>query len=142
MKQIRPLQLILHRATRFIFNIKRRSHVTPYLRKLHILPVKFRIRFKVSLLCFKILNKLSPLYLQEQFTVFRSHTERDLRPETGRDEYMFETNLHDYKNNNILSKMKINWNKLPLSLRREKSIHPFKKNLKTFLFKEAYKDNL
>ena len=36
-----------------------------YLKELHILPVKYRIYFKISLLTFKCLHGLAPQYLQD-----------------------------------------------------------------------------
>ena len=44
------LQRILNKAVRFIFGIRRRDHITHYLFKLHILPVEYRIKIKVSLM--------------------------------------------------------------------------------------------
>ena len=46
-KDILPLQRVLNRAVRLIFDLKKRDHITPYLFKLHFLPVKFRIQYKV-----------------------------------------------------------------------------------------------
>ena len=37
----------------------------PFLKSLHILPVKFRITFKIALLVFKCLKNCAPEYLQE-----------------------------------------------------------------------------
>ncbi len=42
-----------------------REHITPVLKSLHWLPVRFRIDFKVLLLVFKCLNGLGPSYLSD-----------------------------------------------------------------------------
>lgn len=63
---LQKLQKIQNEAVRFIFNIKgkkKMESVTPYLMKLHFLPVAYRIQFKIALLVFKCLNNIAPVYL-------------------------------------------------------------------------------
>ena len=36
------------------------SHVTPQLKKLHWLPVRYRVQFKIGLITYKILNQGQP----------------------------------------------------------------------------------
>ena len=64
----------------------------------------------------------------------------NLRPNTGRDPFMFDTCVEDHRRNTVINKMKINWNSLPLKIRTLNSnqIQKFKTDLKTFLFKQAY----
>ena len=50
------LQRIQNRAARLIFSLKRRDHITPYLEKLHWLPVSQRINFKMLTLMFQCLD--------------------------------------------------------------------------------------
>ena len=47
------LQRLQNAAARLISNVPRYSHITPVLRSLHWLPVKFRIDFKILLFTFK-----------------------------------------------------------------------------------------
>ena len=66
-KNLHKLQKIQNNAARFIFGLygkKIREPIMPYLKKLHFLPVRFRIKFKISLLVFKCLNNIAPQYLQ------------------------------------------------------------------------------
>ena len=136
-KSLHPLQLILNRAIRFIFNLKRRTHIKPFLKKLHILPIDFRIRFKVCLFGFKIVNKISPQYLTDVFPLFRSTSNMPLRIATGgRDELMFEVKLQ--KKDSIYYKIKSEWNRLPYEIRQITSISLFKSKLKTLFFNEAF----
>ena len=51
---------------------------------------------------------------------------------------MFETTLVDYKKRCLISGIKIEWNSLPLDIRKEQSKVIFKVKLKTFLFKNAF----
>ena len=65
---IQKLQKIQNNAVRFIFKLygkKRREHIMPYLKQLHFLPIRFRIKFKAALLVFKCLNNMAPKYLYE-----------------------------------------------------------------------------
>ena len=111
--------------------------VTHHSLQLHILPIIQRIRFKVCLVAFKIFNKFSPEYLQDHFPLFKPTTKINLRIRPGRDNHMFHTEL-DSKKETIFTKIKIEWNKLPLELRKEESVNIFKTKLKTLLFKEAF----
>ena len=46
--QLNSLQKVQNAATRFVFSLygkKRQQHISPYLKKLHFLPVYYRIRF-------------------------------------------------------------------------------------------------
>ncbi len=55
-KTVRQLQLILNTAARILTRTRKSEHITPVLRSLHLLPVTFRIDFKVLLLVYKSLN--------------------------------------------------------------------------------------
>lgn len=57
------LQKILNAATRVICVIPKFDHITPFLIKLHWLPVNFRIHFKILLLVFKALEGKPPVYI-------------------------------------------------------------------------------
>lgn len=57
------LQKVLNAAAQVICFIPMYDHITPTLIKLHWLPVKQRIEFKIALLLFKAVNGLSPVYL-------------------------------------------------------------------------------
>ena len=137
---LRPLQLILNRAVRFIFNIGRRTHITPFLKKLHFLPVNQRIFFKTCLTAFKVFNGIAPAPLQSKFKKFVPTTAISLRNNVGRDKFMFEESLEDHKRNTVANKIKINWNSLPLRTRQlpRNEINKFKTELKTLLFKKAF----
>ena len=138
---IRPLQLVLNRAVRFIYKPGRRSHITPYLKMLHILPISYRIKFKTCLISFKVYNKMAPSYLDEDFVKFQHHNNINLRTGCGRDPYMFKVTLPHHRKDTILEVFKNEWNALPLSVRMETSLQLFKKKLKTHFFKLAFPDN-
>ena len=136
-KQLRPLNLILNKSVRFIYKIPTRYHITPYLKDLHFLPLQQRIVYKVCLMGFKIFNNFAPSYLTQHFIKYKPSTGISLR-QVGRDPYMFVTEMSDYKVKNILSGIRIEWNNLPVTMRKEESLTLFKIQLKTWLFKKAY----
>ena len=47
---LKPLQKIFHNSVRFIYNLNWNEHVTSYLIKLHFLPIKYCILFKLSII--------------------------------------------------------------------------------------------
>ena len=63
-----------------------------------------------------------------------------LRVGCGRDNLMFQDSLQQHKSKTLCSKVIKEWNSLPLSLRQITSIKSFKTKLKTFFFKEAFKE--
>jgi hypothetical protein len=134
------LQRALNKAIRFIFDIKRRDHITPYLYKLHILPVSYRIRFKVGLIAYKVLHGIAPVYLSDKMKMFCPTSTAYLRLGTGRDKLMFDVDVQQRIIGSLISKIMVEWNSLPLNIRNLKEITVFKSRLKTHLFKEAFSD--
>ena len=65
---VNKLQKVLNSAVRFISGVNGRKYrysITPYLKRLHILPVNFRIPYKLCLLVYKCIQGLTPKYLCE-----------------------------------------------------------------------------
>ena len=98
----------------------------------------FRIKFKVSVIAFKIRNKIAPGYLQSKVKMFQPISDRPVRPGCGRDEFMFESNVEMHKNSTIISSLVLEWNKLPYQLRCLEDLEVFKNKLKTHYFNEAF----
>ena len=131
------LQKLQNFAAKVILGKSLYDHVTPCLIHLHWLPIKFRINYKISLLVFKCLNGLAPSYLSNLVEIYVPS--RNLR---SINQYKLKTNVTKFKtlgDRSFSSAAPSVWNALPLELRREKSIDIFKKNLKTFYFKEFMK---
>jgi len=63
--QLNKIQRVLNASARLICNAPRYCHVTPLLRDLHWLPVRFRINFKVLLITFKAIHGLAPDYISQ-----------------------------------------------------------------------------
>ena len=54
--QIVKLQRVQNTAARLVYIIPRFVHISPYLKELHWLPVKFRIKFKITILTFQAIH--------------------------------------------------------------------------------------
>ena len=61
--QLSKLQRIQNRAARLICGVKRREHISLYLARLHWLPVRQRVNFKLLVYIYQCLNGSSPRYL-------------------------------------------------------------------------------
>ena len=66
---------INYKVFRLIFQEKKYCHITPLLKSLHWLPVKYRIIFKVLSITFKAIHDLAPTYTSYLISV-RSTTGR------------------------------------------------------------------
>ena len=137
---IKRLQIAQNSLTRCIFNIHRRSnaHITPYLMKLHWLPIIQRIKYKSLLLVHKVLHHNSPEYLTnlitlklEQNNITRSSNNFTLNLPSKYQ--LHSTNIRAWS---ISSPY--NWNTLPPNIRTTTSTPLFKKLLKTWLFQIAH----
>jgi len=50
------LQAVQNAAARLVNGTRRRDHITPVIRQLHLLPVRQRVNFKLAVLVFKVLH--------------------------------------------------------------------------------------
>ena len=135
---LNKLQLVQNNAAKMVTQTKKYDHVTPLLYKLHWLPMQYRIDYKIILLCFKALNNLAPVYISELLE-YKKPTGYNLRNEFE----LFEprTNLVTYGDRAFSSIAPKLWNKLPLDLKSITNLDKFKTELKTYLFKKAFKCN-
>lgn len=67
---LQVFQVIQNNAALLITRIKRSQHITPSLKSLHWLPVKYCIMYKMCTLCYKCLNGMAPVYLSSALTVY------------------------------------------------------------------------
>ena len=146
---LKRLQSILNHCIRYIYNVKDRStDLTMYFKEAHILPISERIRFKVCLLAYKVVNNIAPTYLMELVKVecdviVPNNTLERKRLRSGEDNLRLVTpKLADIdsklSNRRFTYYCPIEWNKLPLEIRSSKTTDTFKSGLKTHLFKTAW----
>jgi len=135
-KSINNLQILQNSAARVLTRTRGQEHITPVLKSLHWLPVRFRIDFKVLLLVFKCLNGLGPSYLTDLLLPYQPS--RTLRSSgTGlltiprvRTKTHGEAAFSHYG--------PYLWNGLPENLRAAETVDIFKRKLKTHLFSLAF----
>ena len=76
--QLRKVQRVQNAAARMVARVKKQEHITPVLHKLHWLPVKQRIKYKILLLTHKCIHGTeSPTYLSE--LIQNNEQKRNLR---------------------------------------------------------------
>ena len=132
------LQRVQNCAARIIKCVNKYSHVTPILKELHWLPIKFRIDYKVILLTFKALNNLAPSYLMELIQPYQPR--RSLRS-SGQN--LLQVPSYRTKRYGARSFAYVGpqlWNNLPDNMRNMSDLSTFKTALKTHLFNLAFKD--
>ena len=134
-KTIRQLQLIQNAAARILSRTRKYEHITPVLRSLHWLPVKFRIDFKVLLLVYKSFNGLGPQYIADMLTEYKPN--RSLR---SLGSYQLEIpRVHSKHGESAFSYYASrSWNQLPEEIRCAPTVVTFKSRLKTHLFNYAF----
>ena len=113
----------------------------PYLKSLHILPIKFRIMFKIALLTYKCFHNLAPAYLNDTLTFHKlsvTHNARSnndllkLEPKIGLN-FVKSKAMFCYAAPDV-------WNLLPLSVRHSDTVSQFKINLKSHYLSLAFHD--
>ena len=130
MKLIGKLQSVQNSAVHLIRKKENLQHLSTeeYLRKLHWLPVKKRILFKVLLLVHKCLNGFVPVALTSLLAYGDSGRTNKLIHSCSKGEF------GDRAFSRCGPKL---WNLLPMNIRIESSTEDFKTKLKTFLFQES-----
>ena len=132
---IQKLQKVMNAAAKLILGGKKFDSVTPLLKKLHWLPVKQRINYKILLITYKALHGLAPSYLKDLLKPYRPN--RNLR---SNDQLLLQiprTNKSYGDRAFEICAPKL-WNDLPLFIRESNSLVIFKKLLKTYLFNVAF----
>ena len=139
-KDLMKLQKVQNSAVRFIFGnmVRKSSHITPYLKKLHFLPIKQRIKFKIALLVYKCINNIAPSYLQELISL-RNPKSNQLRMDN--DYFILDhpvaPSLKSSDSAFMFSALQI-WNELSYEIRSSENVESFKSKLKTFYFHKVF----
>ena len=138
--QMDRLQRVLNAAARVICWVPRFDRITPILIKLHWLPIKFRIQFKVSLLVHKALGGIASSYLTELLQVktagrYAVRTNNQLLLQVPR------TKCLTFGDRSFSVAAPKIWNGLPLDIKQSTSVDCFKSTLKSFLFRLAYEQS-
>jgi len=133
---IAKLQRVQNCAARLIKRTGKFEHITPVLKDLHWLPIKYRIDYKIILITYKILHNLAPPYLSELVRPYiptrqlRSANQNLLRTQS------FRCSTYGGRSFEVRSPQL--WNELPHHLRSLDTLNGFKRALKTHLFMAAF----
>ena len=128
------LQKVQNNAARLVLKSPKTSHISPLLKSLHWLPVEKRIKYKLSLLCYKALNGLAPPYLSKLLSTYTPS--RQLRSSSDtRILQIPRFRARTLGERSFSFQASSSWNTLPSSLRNSNSLSSFKSSLKTTLFK-------
>ena len=135
------LRRVQNAAARLIFMERKYCHITPLLQKLHWLPIKYRIQFKILLITFKAIHGLTPSYIVDLICVKLLNTRFSRRSTKGL--LLEHTKCKTYVtlgDRAFKVAAPTLWNKLPIHIRNSKSLNSFKNLLKTHLFKLSFLD--
>lgn len=133
---LHKLQLVQNSAARIVTRSKAHEHITPILKRLHWLPIKYRIKFKICLTVFKCLQGKAPQYLCDLIRPYQPS--RTLRSSDAGLLQPVRANLKTYGYRSFAVAAPEQWNYLPQGLRDSKELEQFKKDLKTHLFQLAF----
>ena len=128
------LEMVQRSAARVVMQIRRgdRQSMTTILQRVHWLPVKKRIEFKILVLVHKAIYEGQPVYLA---SLLNQHTpKRCLRSSSGLLLDVPRVNLERFGRRAFPCAGPTLWNNLPISLRVNGNHTQFKKLLKTYLF--------
>ena len=136
---MRKLQVVQNAVARLLSGARKHHHISPILATLHWLPIRFHVDFKVLMFMFKALNGLGPRYLAERLLppsstrVTRASQEVRLRSLTPR-----EARKEKTRNRAFSAVAPTLRNNLPPEIRTAPLLGIFKKQLKTWMFRQAF----
>jgi len=136
--QLQRLQYVQNTAARVVLQVSKFHHITPVLCELHLLPIRYRIIFKILLLVYKSLNGISPSYLAQKLH-YRSHT-RSLRSVSNELLMQPGSYTQTYGDRAFAVHAPREWNLLPYEIRKSNTISSFKRSLNTYLFTKFSND--
>jgi hypothetical protein len=135
--ELSKLQRVQNSAARVVTRTAKYNHIKPVLQKLHWLPVRYRINFKILLLTFKASIGKAPKYICDMLEWYEPT--RTLRSTTQNMLKVPHTKLKTFGDRAFSRCAPKLWNKLPIEIKNSSTVECFKTALKTHFFSEAYK---
>jgi len=135
-EQIERLQRVQNNAARLILRKQKHDHVTPLLKELQWLPMKFRIQYKVATLAYHRFDGTLPSYLSGSLFIYQPS--RSLRSSDEKLLKVPRRNLKSLGDCSFSFLAPTVWNSLPTPLRNKPSFSQFKSHLKTYYFSQAF----
>ena len=137
--QHKRLQRMLHIAARILTLTPSSNNIELVLIDLNWLPVPQRIDYKILLLTFKALHGLAPQYLSELIKLETNSSSMTTRNTNTNRLDPPKTRTKTFGDRAFASAAPALWNSLPQKVRFIDKIEQFKNEIKTHLFKSAYK---
>ena len=135
---LQQLQRVQNTAARIVSLTRKYEHISPVLKRLHWLPVKKRVEFKIILLTYKALHGMTPEYIRDLLSAYVPS--RELRSSNHHLLTIPKTRLKSYGNRAFSAAAPLLWNSLPQSMRSPDitSLSVFKKRLKHHLYSQSF----
>jgi len=136
---IAPIQRVQNSATRLIFQLSTREHVTPCLLQLHWLPVRWRVQFKLCCVMHSVFHGTCPTYRQSNIVepVGAGRTRPRLRS-TSTTDFSLPRLRTKFGERSFSHAGPSAWNDLPEDLRAVADSAKFRQQLKTYFFTRAF----
>ena len=130
------LQYVQNCAARLVTRTRSSEHITPVLRRLHWLPVRQRITYKILLLTYKALNGMAPRYIADLLQPYTPT--RQLRSSSKNWLVTPKSNLKFYGDRSFQVAAPRLWNSLTDDITSIQKLDVFKNKIKTLLFIDAF----
>ena len=134
-RELNRLQRVQNCLARVVTRSPRFCRTTPLLKLLHWLLVCFRIKFKICLVPYKALCNNQPIYLKEMLE--HPKRTRDLRSSDQNVLFVPWIKTKKGEGSFPVAAPKLG-NHLPGEIRTSKTVHSFRKKIKTFHFNQAF----
>jgi len=136
----RRFQAVLNAAARLVFQLRRYDHVTDALAVLHWLCLPERVNFKLALMAYRVLNGMTPSYLNQLVLASDLPGRRRLRSSLTLELVVPPYRLSTVGRRSFPVAASISWNSLPDDVQSATSLSTFWRQLKTFLFQKSFPD--
>ena len=139
--QLNILHKVINVCLRFVYNLGYQENVDEYYLKSHILPIEYRIKFKVILLIHKTLYSKGPKYLEELLNCNTPHWFGSGLGLRSSIDFSLLSVQHNARTSNFAKRRfhihaPVEWNCIPSDIRNCVDCDKFKALLKTFLFQK------
>ena len=122
------LQRAQNTAARIVSRTSRCSHITPVLKELHWLPLKYRVQYKTLTFTYKALHEQSPDYIRDMLKVYKPS--RTLRSQDSLSLVVPNARTVMFGNRSFAYAAPALWNALPIHIKSATSLMTFKSLLK------------
>ena len=134
--EYKRLQRMLNIAARILTRTPTTAHITPIMKELHWLPIQRRVEYKIILLTFKALHGLAPKYLSDLLQPY--DIGRQNRSSESNLLQIPKTNTKLFGDRSFMWAAPTLWKRLTDEMRAIHEIEPFKRDLKTSLYRLSY----